>query len=135
MECTTFPFRLSFVLRQNRLFYYKTLYICTQLFVHTFFQLTTAPDVMWKGPHIHVSSVIFVVSMIIMNVFACPYSFVNITVILVHFYYFLFCFKFYYPIVNIIVNHLYLVFVSVHVKPIQNVVTKTKKTCSDIILA
>ena len=28
-KCWTFPFRSSFVLRQNRLFCYKTLYICT----------------------------------------------------------------------------------------------------------
>ena len=106
----TFPFRLNFVLRQNRLFRYKTLYICTQLFVHTFSQLTMTPDLLWKGPHIHISSVIFVISMMLMNVFVCPYSFVNITVIPVHFYYFIFCFKFYYPILNIIVNDLYLVF-------------------------
>ena len=38
------------------------------------------------------------------------YSFVNITVIPVHFYYFTLCFKFYFPIVDIIVKHLYLLF-------------------------
>ena len=62
--------------------------------------------------------------MMLMNVFLRPYSFVNSTAIPVHFYYFIFCFKRYYPIV-IIVNHLY--YFSVRVKPIQNVVTKTKK--------
>ena len=48
--------------------------------------------------------------MMLMNVFACPCSFVNITVILAHFYYFTVCFKFYYPTVDIIINHLYLLF-------------------------
>ena len=58
----------------------------------------------------HISSVIFVISMMLMNVFVCLYSFVNITVIPVRFYYFIFSFKFYYPLVDIIVNHLYLLF-------------------------
>ena len=48
--------------------------------------------------------------MMLMNVFVCLYSFFNITVIPVCFYYFNFCFTFYYPIVDIIVNHLYLLF-------------------------
>ena len=68
------------------------------------------PDLLWKGPHIHISSVIFVISMMLMNVFVCPYSFVKITVIPAHCYYFIFCFKFYSPIVNIIVNHRDLIF-------------------------
>ena len=68
------------------------------------------PDLFRKGPHIHISSVIFVISMMLMNVFVCPYYFLNITVIPVCFYYFNFCFIFYYPIVDIIVNHLYLLF-------------------------
>ena len=69
---------------------------------------------------------IFVISMMLMNVFVCPYSFVNSTVIPVHFYYLFFFFKFYYPSVDIIVNHLYLLFLA-RVKPIQNVVTKMKR--------
>ena len=80
-------------------------------------------DLLWKGPHIHISSVIFVMSMMLMNV--CPYSFLNITVIAAHFHNFIFCFKFCYPVVDIIVNHLQ--YFSIHVKPIQNVVAKTKK--------
>ena len=39
-----------------------------------------------------------------------PYFFVNVTIIPVHFYYFIFCFIFYYPIVDVIVNHLYVLF-------------------------
>ena len=91
------------------------------------------PDLLWKGPHIHISSVIFVISMMLMNVFVCPYSFVNITVIPVHFYYFIFCFKFYYPIVNIIVNHLYLVFLRSR-KTNTKCCDKHEKTHSGIIL-
>ena len=56
------------------------------------------PDLLWKEPHIHISSVIFVISMMLMNVFVGPYSFVNITVIP--------RFKFYCPIVD----HLHLLF-------------------------
>ena len=81
-----------------------------QLFVYTFSQFTMTPDLFRKGHHIHISSVIFVISMMLMNVFVCPYYFLNITVIPVCFYYFNFCFIFYYPIVDIIVNHLYLLF-------------------------
>ena len=66
----------------------------------TFSQITMAPDLLWKEPHIHISSVIFVLSIMFMNVFICPYSFVNITVIPVHFCYFIFCFKLYFPIVD-----------------------------------
>ena len=77
---------------------------------YTFSQITMAPDLLWKGPHIPISSVIFVLSIMLMNVFVCPYSFVNITVIPVHFCYFIFCFKLYFPIVDIIVNHFYLLF-------------------------
>ena len=109
-KCWTFPFRSSFVLRQNRLFCYKTLYICTELFAHTFFQLTRTPDLLWKESRISISCVIFVISMILMNVFVCPYSFVNITGNSCSFLLFHFCFKFYYPLANIIVNHRYLVF-------------------------
>ena len=47
----------------------------------------------------------------LMNVFVCPYSLLNITVIPVHFYYFIFFwFELYFPIVDIIVNHLHLLF-------------------------
>ena len=45
-----------------------------------------------------------------MNVFLYPYSFINITVIPVQFYYFIVWLQFYSPIVDIIVNHLYLLF-------------------------
>ena len=43
-------------------------------------------DLLWKGPHIHISSVIFVISMMLMNLFVSPYFSVNITVIPVYFY-------------------------------------------------
>ena len=78
--------------------------------------------------------VIFFISMMLMNVFVCSYSFVNISVINVHFYCLIFCFKFYSPTVDIIINH-FTSYFSVRVKPIQKVETKTKKTHSDIILA
>ena len=39
------------------------------------------PDLVWKGPHIHISTVIFVIRMILMNVFNSPYSFVNMFII------------------------------------------------------
>ena len=82
------------------------------LFAYTFSQLTITPHLLWKGPRIHIFSVIFVISMIDPHerICLCPYSFVNITVIPVHFFLFHFCFKFYYPVVNIIVNHRYLVY-------------------------
>ena len=54
-KCWTFPFRSSFVLRQNRLFCCKTSYICTELFDHTFFQLTRTPDLLWKEFRISIS--------------------------------------------------------------------------------
>ena len=94
------------------------------------------PDLLWKGPHIHISSVIFVISMMLTKEFVSPYSFVNINVILipVHFYYFIFCFKFYYPIVNIIVNHLYLVFLRLR-KANTKCSDKNEKNHRDIILA
>ena len=63
-----------------------------------------------KTRHSALFSIIFVISMMLINVFVCLYSFLNITVIPVHFYYLIFCFKFYYPTVDIIVNHLYLLF-------------------------
>ena len=65
------------------------------------------PELLWKGPHIQ--CYIFI-SMMLMNVFNSSYCFVNIHVIPVHFYYLIFCFNFYYPIADIIVNHLYLLF-------------------------
>ena len=69
-----------------------------QDFVHLHMaQVTQA--VLWKGTRIHISSVIFVITMMLMSVFVCPFSFVNITIIPAHFYYFIFCFKFYYPTV------------------------------------
>ena len=73
-------------------------------------QLKRAPDLLWKGPRISVSCVVFVISMILMKVFACPYSFVNISDNSCSFLLFHFYFTFYYPIVNITVNHRYLVF-------------------------
>ena len=85
-----------------------------------------APDLLWKGPHIHISSVIFVISLILMSVFICPYSFVNITVIPVHFYYLIFCFKFYFHIEDIIVNHLYLLILRLR-KTNTKFCDKTKK--------
>ena len=101
---------------------------------YKFSQITMAPDLLRKEPHIHISSVIFVLSIMLINVFICPYSFVNITVIPVHSYYFIFCFKLYFPIV-ISSSITFIYYFSVRIKPIQNPVTKTKKTHRDIILA
>ena len=92
------------------------------------------PDLFWEGPHIHISTVIFVISMMLMNMFVCPYSFLNNTVYPVHFYYFIFCFIFYYPIVDIIVNHLYLLFFHSR-KTNEKYCDKNEKTHSDIILS
>ena len=78
----------------------------TKLFLHTFSQFTMAPDLLWKGPHIYISSVLFVISMMFMNVFNSPYFFLNIIVIHVCFYYFILYFKLFYPIVDITLNHL-----------------------------
>ena len=92
------------------------------------------PDLFWEGPHIHISTVIFVISMMLMNMFVCPYSFLNNTVYPVHFYYFIFCFIFYYPIVDIIVNHLYLLFFHSR-KTNEKYCDKNEKTHTDIILS
>ena len=61
----------------------------------------------------------------------CPYFFVNITVIHVHFQYFIFCFKFSYRRYH---RQSPLYYFSICVKPIKNAVTKRKKPHSDIIL-
>ena len=72
--------------------------------------------------------------MMLINAFVCLYSFVNITVILVHFYYFTFYFKFYYPNVNIMVNHFYLVFLCL-CKTNTKCCDKNEKTNSDFSVA
>ena len=95
--------------------------VLLQDFVHLHMAQVTQ-DLLWKGTRIHISSVIFVITIMLMGVFVCPFSFVNITIIPAHFYYFIFCFKFYYPTANIIVNHLYLVFLRSH---------KTNTKCCD----
>ena len=77
---------------------------------HTFSQHTMTPNFLWKGPHIPISSVICVISMMLMTVFNSSYFSVNISVIPIHFYYFIFCFKFYYPIVDTSPATLYLLF-------------------------
>ena len=51
----------------------------------------------------------FKVLIICENKFQNP-NLVNFFVVSVHFYYFTFCFKFYFPIADIIVSHLYLLF-------------------------
>ena len=79
-------------------------------FVLTFSEFIMTPYLLWKELHIHISSVIFVISMMLMNIFVCPYSFLDRTVIPLHLYHFIFCFEFYYPIVDIILSHLYLLF-------------------------
>ena len=58
-----------------------------------------------------------------LSMFFCQHYWNSCSLLLFHF-----CFKFYYPSANINVNHRYLVFFFVRVKPIQIVVTKTKKT-------
>ena len=73
--------------------------LCT--FAHSYLP---TPDLLRKGPHIHVFSIIFIV---ILSMSSWTYFFVDITVVPVHFYYFIFCFKLYYPIVDFIFNHLY----------------------------
>ena len=72
------------------------------------------PDLLWRGWRIHISSVVFVIIMMLMNVFVCPNSSLNITVIPFHFHYFNFCFKFYYPIVDIIA---FIDYFSIRLKP------------------
>ena len=86
------------------------------------FQRTMTPDLLWKGHPIHISSDIFVISMILMNISNSPYFFVNFTVIPVHFYCFIFCFKLYYAIGEVTLTFLFFL----REKPIQNV-TKTQK--------
>ena len=67
-------------------------------------------DLLWKGPHSHshiqryFSHKHGVYERIQLSIF-----FVNITVIPVHFYYFIFRFKFYHPIADI-VDHIYVLF-------------------------
>ena len=69
--------------------------VCTYVaFVHTFSQFTMTQDLLWKGPHIPMSNFVFVITMVLMNAFICPYSVLNITVIAVCFYYFISFFKF-----------------------------------------
>ena len=92
------------------------------------------PLLVWNDPRIHISSVIFVICMILVNVFVIPYSFVNITVIPVQFYFLIFCCKLYYPILNVIVNHLYLLFLRLCKNNAKHF-GKNEKTHSDIILA
>ena len=111
---------------KNRLFCYETLYIFTYLFVHTFFPLTMTPALLWKGPHIYIPSVIFVISLMLINVFNSPKFFVNITVIPIYFYCFIFYFEFYYRIVDISVNHHYVHFLRSVVIG-ETVVTKNEK--------
>ena len=50
------------------LFSYKILYICTLLFVHIFSEVTMTSDLLWKGCHISIFRVIFVISNILINV-------------------------------------------------------------------
>ena len=109
-------------------------FVCTfaQLFVHTFSQLTITPDLLWKGLQVHIPSLIFVISMMLMNVFNNPYFLVNITVISVHFY-FIFCFEFCYPIVDIIVNHLYVILL--RSRKTNTKCNKNEKNHIDIIFA
>ena len=62
----------------------------------------------------------------LINLFNSPKIFVNITVIPVNFYCFIFCFEFHYPIVDISVNYHYVHFLrSVVIGEI--VVTKNEK--------
>ena len=85
--------------------------LCT--FAHSYSStncLTMTLDLLWNCSHIHISSVIFAMSMKLMNVFVSPCSFDNITVIAAYIHNFMFCFKFCYSIVDIIVNHLYLLY-------------------------
>ena len=81
------------------------------------------PDLLCKGRHIHISSDIFVISMILMDVFNSPYFFVDITIIPVHFYCLNFCFKLCYCIVEITFTFLF----SVCLKPIQIIKKNIKK--------
>ena len=104
-------FLFDWVLRQKWVVLLQEfVYLNTTICPHFFSVYNDARSVV-EGPHIHISSVIFVISMMLMDVFVCPYSFLSITVVVpLHFYYFIFFFKFYYSIVDIIVNHLYLLF-------------------------
>ena len=114
---------------ETKICFVKTLFTLAHSYSSTyFFQLTATPDLLLKHSlvHIYKASIIFVISMLLRNAFNTPHIFVNVTVIPVHTYYFIFYFKFYYPIVDIIVNHIYALFLRSR-KPIQNVVTKIEK--------
>ena len=105
--------------------------ICT--FAHSYFSTCNdTRSTVERAPHIHISSVILVISMILMNVFVSPYSFDNITVIVAHFHNIIFCFKFYYPIVDV-VNQLYLIFLRSR-ETNTKCCDKNVKTHSDIVL-
>ena len=61
-------FSIEFRFERKLLFCYKILYICKFLFVHRFSELTMTSDLLWKGCHIAIFRVIFVISKILMNV-------------------------------------------------------------------
>ena len=69
----TFPFQWSFVFRQKLVALLRNfvhLHIVIRLNI---FQRTMTSDLLWKGHHIHISSDIFVISVILMNIFNSPY--------------------------------------------------------------
>ena len=50
---------------KQKYFYVYQDFVHWHIFVHTFSQLTIAPNLLWKGRHIHISSVIFAISMML----------------------------------------------------------------------
>ena len=97
--------------------------LCTFAHGQTFSQLTMTSDLLWKRRNFHISSIIFVISVklwvyLTLHTF-CQYCYSSSSIIL------FLCFKFYYAIVDIIVTFTY--FSSVCIKPVKNVLTKTKK--------
>ena len=96
-----------------------------------FSQLTMTPDLLWIGRNIYISSVMFVKDTILMNVFNSPY-FCHQYSNSCWFLYFIFCFSLCYLIVDIVVNHLYVLFLRGTNTKCSN---KKEKNHSNVILA
>ena len=96
-----------------------------------FSQLTMIPDLLWIGRNIYISSVMFVKDTILMNVFNSPY-FCHQYSNSCSFLYFIFCFSLCYLIVDIVINHLYVLFLRGTNTKCSN---KNEKNHSNVILA
>ena len=111
------------ILREKQVVLYKIFHICTFIFFHTFSQLTMTPELWRKSPQIHISRFIFVISMMLMNVF-------NSLCFLLELLYLLFIFVISFFVLlsclYIIVNDLCKLFLCSR-KTIQNVTTKMQE--------